>query len=117
MAEVTKSTVEKLLGDVPQDKRFLCQDGRVIKNLHELEIALKDMGEETFRNHANEAKNDFANWVKDVVGDEKLSSDLLKSATRLKSAKKVADRITWLRSKLARAAEWSPLFRPPVWPF
>ena len=101
MIKVTKSKAEKMLGDVPEEKRFLCQDGRVLKNLPELEMALKNMKAETFRHHSSEARNDFSNWVKDVIGDEKLSMDLLKSTTRAQAAKSVASRIASLRQRMA----------------
>ena len=65
MAKMTKTVAQGMLGDVPQDKRFWCSDGRVLKNLPELEVALKEMSEETFRYHSNKAKNDFSMWVKD----------------------------------------------------
>jgi len=100
MARVTKSIVEKRLGDVSEEKRFWCQDGRVLKNLQELETALREMEDDTFRHHVSEARNDFSNWVKDVIGDDKLAGDLSRSKTRAQAAKNVADRITWLKSKL-----------------
>jgi hypothetical protein len=101
MIRITKSRAEKMLGDVPAEKRFWCQDGQVLKNLSELEKALRNMKEPTFRHHSSEARNDFSNWVKDVIGDEKLSTDLLKSTTRTQAAKSVASRIAFLRQKIA----------------
>lgn len=101
MDKVTKLEAEKMLGDVPEEKRFFCCDGQVFKNLQELVTALKGMKEETFRYHSNETKSDFSNWVRDVIGDEKLSKDLRKSTTQDQAARKVADRIAWLKSKLA----------------
>ena len=100
MARITKSVAEKMLEDVPKEKRFWCQDGQVLRNMQELEIALKKMTEEVFRYHSNETKNDFSNWVRDVIGDEKLARDLLKSGTRAQAAKSVASRATWLMSKM-----------------
>ncbi len=99
MARITKTVAQRMLGDVPEDKRFWCSDGRVVKNLPELEIALKEMSGEAFQYHSNETKSDFSNWVRDVIGDEKLSRDLQKSATRAEAAKSVASRVTWLRSQ------------------
>ncbi len=99
MAEITRSMAQKLLGDVPADKPFWCQDGRTLKNLQELEVALKEMSDETFRYHLNEAKNDFSNWVRDVIGDDKLAGDLWNSFTRTQAARSVADRITYLRRR------------------
>jgi hypothetical protein len=102
MARITKAIAKGWLADVPQEKRFWCSDGRVLKNLAELEVALKEMHEGTFRYHSSESKSDFSNWVRDVIGDEKLSGDLRKSTTRTQAAKSVASRIAWLRSKVVR---------------
>jgi len=99
MTRITKEIARKMLGEVPEDKRFYCSDGRIMKNLPELELAFKEISEGTFCYHSSETKSDFSKWVRDVVGDEKLSRDLLKSTSRTQAAKKVADRIAWLRSK------------------
>ena len=100
MATINEEIARKMLGDVPEDRQFYCSDGRVLKNLSELSIALAEMGEETFSYHSNDTKTDFSNWVKDVIGDEKLSQDLQKSGSRVRAAKAVFDRIAWLRTKI-----------------
>ena len=100
MVKITKTIARERLADVPQGKRFSCSDGRVLKSLPELEAAIKEMSEETFRYHSNEVKSDFSNWVYDVIGDEKLSRELRKSTTRTQAATKVSDRITWLKNKI-----------------
>lgn len=90
----TKAIARARLADVAQEKQFWCADGRVLKNLPELKTALEQMSEQTFRYHSNETKSDFSNWVRDVIGDDKLSRDLQKSQTRAQAAKAVADRVT-----------------------
>ena len=100
MAKFTKAIAQKMLGDVAQDKWFWCYDGRELKNLPRLGTALNEMSDETFRYHSNETKNDFSNWVKDVIGDDKLSRDLEKSKTQVQAAKAVADRVAWLKSRV-----------------
>ena len=100
MVGITKSVVEERLGDVSQEKQFWCHDGHYLKNLEELELALELMTEETFRYHSNETKIDFSNWVRNVIGDEKLSRDLQKSKTRAQAAKSVTDRVAWLKGKM-----------------
>jgi hypothetical protein len=57
------------------------------------------MPEETFRYHSNETKTDFSNWVRDVIGDEKLARDLLGCAGAAQAAVSVRKRITWLKSR------------------
>ena len=99
MTRVTKEIAGKMLGEVPNGKQFYCADGRVVKNLPELELALKEMSEETFHYHSSETKSDFSNWVREVVEDEKLSRDLQKSTSKAQAVKKIADRIAWLRNK------------------
>ncbi len=100
MVKYTKAVVEKLLGNVPEDKRFWCHDGQEFRNLRELANGLNVMTEETYSYHANSAKNDFSSWVKDVIGDEKLAGDLLRSIGKAETVKFVSDRITWLKGKL-----------------
>jgi hypothetical protein len=101
MVKMTGSMAAALLGDAPEEKRFWCHDGRYLKSLDELKDALEKMSEDTFLYHTNENKTDFSNWVKDVIGDEKLSRDLLKCTTQTQAAEKVAARVNWLKSKLS----------------
>jgi hypothetical protein len=96
---ISKEEAQRRLGDVPDDKRFWCQDGKVIKNLKELEEALNNMSDETFHHHSGEGRNDFSNWTRDVVGDDKLARDLSKAKSRIQASKAVAERVSFLRSK------------------
>ena len=100
MVVINEEIARKMLGDVPEDKQFYANDGRMLKNLSELSIALAEMSDETFSYHSNATKTDFSNWVKDVIGEEKLAQDLQKSASRVRAAKAVFDRIAWLRTKI-----------------
>jgi len=100
VVKITKAIARERLADVSQDKQFWCSDGRVLKNLPELKLALEQMSEETFRYHSSEMKSDFSNWVRDVIGDDNLSRDLQKSKTQAQAAKVVGDRIAWLKNKI-----------------
>lgn len=55
---------------------FILKNGRSIKNLHELVKALKTIDEDTFRHHVNDHKNDFANWLKDILKKEELADEI-----------------------------------------
>jgi hypothetical protein len=99
MAKITRKIAREWLADVPEDKVFWCSDGRVMKNLTELEKALLEMSDETFRYHANESKNDFSNWIQDVIGDVQLADDLRRNATRPEAAESIATRIAWLKTR------------------
>ena len=111
MVRVTKSVAEKWLGDVPQEKQFWCQDGRTFKSLSDLGIAFRDMSNGVFHHHVSATNNDFSNWVRDVIGDVKLSNDLRKSRSRLQATKNVADRIAWLKSKIEAGKASRPEFK------
>ena len=99
MVKIDKTVARDWLADVPQEKRFWCADGRFLANLSQLAAALKDMSDGTFRQHTSETKSDFSNWVRDVIGDEKLTKDLQKSKTQAQAAKAVAERVAWLKGK------------------
>ena len=85
-----------LLRDVPQDKVFWCNDGRVVKNLSELVVALQQMSDETYSHHVTGDKNDFSNWVRDVIGDVNLARDMQKAVGHNSAAKTVETRLARL---------------------
>jgi len=100
IVKISRDEAKRRLGDVPDEKRFWCHDGKVIKNLRELRKALVDISDETFHYHLSEGKNDFSKWIREVVGDEKLANDLSKARSRIQASQGVAERISFLESKV-----------------
>ena len=100
IAKVSKEEAKRRLGDVPDDKRFWCHDGKIIKNLRELRKTLNDMSDGTFHYHLGEGRNDFSKWIREVVGDDKLAGDLSKTKSRMQASRAVAERISFLEHKL-----------------
>ncbi|MFW6102615.1 MAG: hypothetical protein ACOC6O_03065 [Chloroflexota bacterium] len=98
--KISREEANRRLGDVPDEKRFWWRDGKVVKNLKELEEALNGMGDETFHHHLGGGRNDFSNWTRDVVGDNKLANDLSRAKSRIQASKAVAQRISFLQSKI-----------------
>jgi hypothetical protein len=96
---ISKEEASRRLRDVPDEKRFWCHDGKLIRNLGELGKALNNMGDDTFHYHLGEGRNDFSNWVRDVLGDNRLANDLGKAKSRTQASKVVAQRIYFLQSK------------------
>lgn len=96
--EMKKEEAIKILGDFSDV--FWCHDGKVFKNLYELRDGLRNMSEETYRYHVNQEKNDFSNWVRDVIRDEKLAKDLKKAKNKEDAAKIVENRIKQLEKKV-----------------
>jgi len=68
--------VKKVLGDAPEEKHFILSDGRKLKSVFELIDELETMGEETFRHHVNEHKNDFSNWIRDVFEEKSIAEEV-----------------------------------------
>jgi len=99
--KVTKQDAEKLLANVPEEQVFWCCDGRIFRNMRDLADGLENMSDETFAYHLNCDKSDFSNWLRDVIGDEKLARDLENPLTRQEAAERVNDRVTFLNMKLS----------------
>ncbi|MEK6869488.1 MAG: hypothetical protein AABX74_04615 [Nanoarchaeota archaeon] len=91
-----KKLAEKILSDASSDKEFRFCNGLHIKNLHELLLAFETIEDDVYQFHANNEKNDFSSWIKDVFEDEELASNL-----RMKDREEVIgilnDRIDYLR--------------------
>jgi uncharacterized protein YegL len=95
--KLAPATAKKLLADVPADKSFYVFKGPTLRNMEQLAQALEKMSDEQFNHHRNDAKNDFYNWVSQVIGDKKLADDLTKAKTKSATAKKVKERVAYLK--------------------
>ncbi|GEM_PF-694498 len=73
---------EVLVKDVPQEVSFWLSDGRIIRNAVELANAARTMPDEVYEYHANQFKNDFADWVRDIIKDEALAYAVRKAANK-----------------------------------
>ena len=95
----TKDEAKRYLCNTSPEQCFWVNNGPILKNLEELADALPDMNDETFNHHVNSEKNDFSNWVKDIIGDNKLANDLLSSRSRESAVKKIRSRLNSLKKK------------------
>ena len=82
---IKKSKAKPCACDVQPEYAFWMCDGRILKNLCELNEALDQMNDDVFRYHVNTEKNDFAIWIKDVMKNEKLAAELFKTMDRAKT--------------------------------
>ncbi len=69
----------KFLSNVPEDKVFWLSNGQKLRNLKELRNALTSMPDDVFYHHVDQTHNDFANWIRDVVGDKALANEIQQS--------------------------------------
>ncbi|GEM_PF-861699 len=95
-----KQDVVKFLARVPDEYVFWCHDGTVFHDMKELAEYLRTMSDETFAYHCNAEKNDFTNWVRDVMGDRKLAEDLAGVHDRTAAAQIVSQRVAFLEAQL-----------------
>ena len=99
MAVNSKKDALKALSDVNPEHNFWVCDGGVLKSINDLLSALKKMNKNVFQAHVNKEKNDFANWINDIIKDEKLAKELYKVKDKKKIISKVTQRIAWLKKK------------------
>lgn len=94
--EIQKGTALKILGDVNSAHCFYLCNGAILRNLDELFNALQNIDDEVYKYHANNEKNDFCNWIKDVVSDAELASNL-KMKDKAEAINILKARIEYLR--------------------
>ncbi len=73
---------EIFCAEVPMQNTFRLPDGKMLKSLNDLLEELKTMDDAIFKSHVNENKNDFANWVRDVMALIDLSQKINKAKDR-----------------------------------
>lgn len=59
--------------NVPENYVFYVSDGSIVRNLKDLIDALDTMAEDTFYHHVNDSRNDFSNWIRDIINEPSLS--------------------------------------------
>ncbi len=100
MVDLTKEAAASFLSPVPEQNKFWCQNGEVYSTMKELSEALAAMPDEAFLAHVTKEKNDFSNWIYDIVGDAKLASALRKCKAKKTVGKKLQERIAELEQLL-----------------
>jgi hypothetical protein len=87
---------EKKLSACGKEESFFANNGGAYSSLYDLKHGLEQMDEGAFGHHVNDAKNDFSNWVGDVIGDATLAQGLMHLSDKDSMHKRVALRIRFL---------------------
>lgn len=74
--------------EAPMDKYFRLENGVQLKSIGELKDYIPKMPDDVFRNHVNNDRNDFANWIKYVFHEDELA-DKIGTATSKESLEEV----------------------------
>ena len=96
---VSKEEARRYIQDCSTEQCFWVNNGPILKSLDELVIALPGLSSETFAYHVNNDKNDFSNWIRDTIGDQKLANEILSSKNKESIVKKIRTRLVALKKK------------------
>src|SRR3989338_9219187 len=91
--KVIRPYPRKFLRNVSPEFSLRIINGTIVKSLRELLKELKSMNEEAFRYHVSRNGNEFASWIREVIGDISLARQVKHARTRERCAKIVAVRI------------------------
>ncbi|MEM4755894.1 MAG: hypothetical protein QW594_02065 [Candidatus Woesearchaeota archaeon] len=98
-----KHTALAYLKDVPEGKEFFVVNGFLLRNLRDLREALAGISPEVFAHHVTAQRNDFANWIEDIIGDKELAAALRKTKDQKKMQVLVKNRIDTLKTIISAA--------------
>ena len=82
-----------LFSDLPFEHRFWLATGESVQSLRELYEAMDTMSDDAYSHHIKGKKNDFAEWVETLYGDDKLAHKLRMSKTREQAKRAIEERI------------------------
>lgn len=78
--QTAKQTIEKKnLVKAKGSACFWTRDGLILESLVTLSNALRNMSDDEFYHHVTKDKNDFADWVEEILHDAECASALRKS--------------------------------------
>jgi len=58
---------------LPEHKHFFAVNGKKAENLLDLRALIAEMSEKDFKHHTTQARNDFANWLRDIMHKDYLA--------------------------------------------
>lgn len=87
-----------VLARVPAERAFSCYDGKIFTALQDMAEGLMTMTDETFGYHVSLRNNDFVDWIRDVIKDDKLARDLSSVTSKLATIELITSRLAFLRS-------------------
>lgn len=86
------------LENVPERYAFYLKTGKKLLNVEQLAKELKTMEKDVFYHHVTDERNDFHNWIRDIVLDLELAEKMLNAKKPVDAVKVVEDRIKFIKS-------------------
>ena len=90
------------LRTLPDDEAFWLCNNQTVHSLHELAEMLPELDDTTFRYHIQRDRNDFEDWIKNVIGDRELAREIARVKTKQTLAKKITARVRSIEQRNAR---------------
>jgi hypothetical protein len=100
MARMDSAKAQRLLAECAEQSAFFCHNGEQYLSLRQLQRGLVQMSENAFKHHVNAEKNDFATWIRDVIGDSALARDLSETQSQGTALRRVSQRVALLESRV-----------------
>ncbi len=92
--------IKKILSNVSDFESFWFCNNTVASSLEELSKLLLEIDDTTFRYHLHKNKNDYEDWIKNIIGDEEFSKEISRVKTRVTLSKKIEERVDFLKKQL-----------------
>ncbi len=94
VAPKVSTTKEKnTLMCAPGEQCFWMSDGKILADLVELRDALASMSDDVFAYHVSKNRNDFADWIENVLQDMELATALRKTKKATTAHQAVVSRL------------------------
>src|SRR3989338_8304837 len=106
--KISPAEANRILGKVPEQVSFWLCTNQKLFSLRELSAILTNVGDEVFRYHVNRDKNDFENWIRDVIQDRELAREISRIKTKETLNRKISDRV----EQLSRIIKTLPTKKP-----
>ena len=88
------------LEDVPERYAFYMKSGEVLLNIKDLAKLFDKMDDEIFDHHVSSERNDFHNWIKEIVLDIELAEQILAAKTAAEARKIIDARIAFIKKQI-----------------
>lgn len=73
-----RTAKKKVFTSIPEEKFFVLVNGKRLKHFVDLAHELEHMSKDVLDHHVNEARHDFANWIRDVFDEHELAEEVSK---------------------------------------
>jgi len=93
--------------NVSVDQGFWIHNTGHVNNLLDLREAISKIDDDTFRHHVNEEKNDFSNWIGDVLQSSELALKVKNASSRQMLMSVLEDKKSNIRLNAFRSANQS----------